>query len=63
MVLCPSPYNSSNNYKMVSVHLSSTLKFSDMYSFWKRVIQCRSPIMGESRIPQGHHVSQYSISL
>lgn len=62
MVLCPSPYNSFNNYKMVSVHLNSTLKFSAMHSFWKRAIQCRSPMLGESGSPQAHHVSQCSVS-
>lgn len=35
MVLFPSPYYSFDNYEMVSFHLSSTSKFSDMHSFSK----------------------------
>lgn len=47
MTLCPSPYNSFDNYKMASLRLSSTLKFSDMHSFCLGIL----PSAGSSNLP------------
>ena len=48
MVLPASPYNSFDNYTVVNFfYRSSTLIFSNMHSFWKTVIQRRSPMLGE----------------